>query len=519
MVDESPRKLTAATLTGMSWSTLNGLTVALIQVLYVAVMSRLLEPRLFGLMAIANLAVNFGANFARMGVAQALIQKPTLSRDEIRAGFTAGLAFGVLCCAGLWVLAPWIANEVFGEPEAVLLLRVMGTHFIFLGLGMTSQGLLRRSLRFRELAIAQIAAYLLGYGVVGLGMAAAGAGVWSLAGGVLAANLLHLGFQYMWARHPLRPVLSVRKFGALYNFGARISVLGFYEFLGKQLDTISVGRYTTTALLGQYSRAFVLTNLPLSHHLSHAITRVLFPGFSRIQADPRRLKRAYLSLLTLGGTIMFSLGAGMAVAADEIVHVALGDQWDVAARVIPFFALAVVLNIMTKFAELLCESRAELNKVLAVQTIYLVLLAAAYVAVSGIGGIVPFAATLAASEVLRHTAFTALLRKVVGIRPGEVVRAYAPAIFSAGGVAAAIAVGRQPLLANDVAPLGIFAAELALGAVAVILCLRFNPFGHVRGELYSRLVAARLIGTRNTLFAKVAGVVLGRRHTVARARP
>lgn len=513
-----PRRLTAAAASGMSWSYLSVGAIAVIQLVYVTVMSRLLDPVAFGLMAIANLAINFGHYFTRMGVAQALIQRPTITRDDVRAGFTAGLGLGVICFVVLWVVAPWVSG-FFTEPDAIPLLRLMGLHFVFAGLAITSQGLLRRELRFRELAISQVASYFLGYGVVGLSLAAAGGGVWSLPAGVLTTHFLAFVFQYLWSRHPVLPTLQVRQFRSLYSFGARVSLLNFMEFLGKQLDTFSVGRYTTTALLGQYSRAFVVVNLPLSQHLSQALSRVLFPSFSKIQDDAKRLKRAYLSVLTLGGMIMFSLAAGMAVAAREIVLVLLGGQWDTAATVIPFFAFAIAFNIMTYFADLLGQAKAELNKILALQVIYLAVLAAGYVAVSGLGGVVPFAAALVLGEVGRHVAFLVLMGRLIGLRFAEVARAYAPAVVAASGVGIVIALGRQALLAVDAPVVLTLAAEIGLGAIALALFTRLNPFPNVRTELRTRLQAANLIGGRKRFRTRVVRLLVGPERLPAKAAP
>ena len=487
--------LTAAAFRGMSWSYITAGLVAVVQVFYVAVTSRLLPPRAFGLYAIALLVMNTADTFAGMGVAQALIQRESVSREDVRAASTSGIGLGLLFFATLWLLAPAIAG-FFTEPEAIEVLRVMGIHFVFIGFGLTSQALLRRDHRFRELAVAHCVSNVIGYGIVGPAMAVAGAGVWSLAAAVLGSHLLHNGFTYLYARHPLRPTFAVRAFKSLYGFGARVSLLTLFEFLGKQLDTFAVGRYATTGLLGQYSRAFVVVSLPLGQHLRQAITRVMFPGFSRIQMDVQRVTRAYLSVVTLCGALMLSVAAGMAVASREIVLVLLGGQWDVAIRLVPLFAVAVSFNVMTRFAELVCQAKAELNKVIALQVAYLVLLAGAYVAVSGIGGVMPFAAVLAAGEIARHIGFTALLRKVFGIRFIDVALAYAPAVVAAGGVAGMVFLGRQTVRIDALPIQGVLAAEMLCGALGLALFIRFNPFPRLREELHSRLISAGLIGRR-----------------------
>lgn len=505
---DRPQRLTAAALTGMGWSYSTSIAIGIIQFIYVAVMSRLLAPRAFGVYAIAMLCINMGNSFARMGLAQALIQRPSISRDDIRAASTAGIAFGFILFLLLWVVAPWI-GYFFREPQAIGVVRLMGVHFIFLGFGVTSHGLLRRELRFRQLSIAHVASYALGYGIIGISMALAGMGIWSLALGVLSAHLFQALFQYGCVRHPLRPTLRLRRFSHLYSFGTRVSLVGLLEFLGRQLDTFAVGRYTTTGLLGQYSRAFILVNLPLSQHLSQSITRVIFPGLSKIQQNPRRLKRAYISVLTLGALLLFPVGAGMAVAAREIVLVVLGEQWDIAVTLVPFFSVAVVFNIMTKFAELVCEARAELNKVLCVQMGYIVVLAAAYIAVSGFGEPAPFAAVLAVSEILRHIAFSTLLWRVAEVRPREVVQAYAPALVTTAGVALAVLVGRQAALIDGFPVVGVLAIEILLAAFVLALCTRFNPFSGARRELWERLRVAGVLQTPNGSRQKLVRLLLG----------
>src|SRR4029453_17225061 len=94
--------LTARTASGLRWSSLGSAALMLANLAYTATISRLLSPAAFGLMALANLVVLFGQFFAHMGISSALVQKPELDKDEIRAASTAGIAFGVACFAVVW---------------------------------------------------------------------------------------------------------------------------------------------------------------------------------------------------------------------------------------------------------------------------------------------------------------------------------------------------------------------------------------------------------------------------------
>ena len=117
--------LTAQTASGLSWFYLSTMTLMVANLAYTATVSRLLAPAAFGLMAIANLVVLFIQFFARMGLASALVQKPDLSEEEIRAASTAGIAVGLACLVLVWILAPAVA-ALFRAPGLPPILRASG---------------------------------------------------------------------------------------------------------------------------------------------------------------------------------------------------------------------------------------------------------------------------------------------------------------------------------------------------------------------------------------------------------
>ena len=309
-----------------------------------------------------------------MGLASALVQKPDLSEEEIRAASTAGVAVGLACLVLIWILAPAVA-ALFREPDLPPILRGLGVSFVFMGWSMTGLGLLRREHRFRTLSIISVGTYVFGYLVVGVGLALLGAGVWSLVAASVASTAAQAIWQYAVLRHPLRPVLRWEPYQAVCGYGSRLAGAHLLDYGGGNLDTLTVSRVASTAVLGQYTRAYYLVFQPLSNYLAQALTNVLFSPLSRIQQDLARLRRAYFSVLSLGNLMLFPICAGIAVAAHELVLVVLGPQWDLAAGLVPWFALAAGCHVVSQLTQLLAEARAELNRSLVVQTAYIVALA------------------------------------------------------------------------------------------------------------------------------------------------
>ena len=117
--------MSAQTASGLSWSTISTVALVVANLAYTATISRLLDPTAFGLVAMANLVVLFVGYFVRMGLASALVQKPDLSDEEVRAASTAGILVGLACLGLVWLVAPAV-GDFFHAPGLVPVLRGLG---------------------------------------------------------------------------------------------------------------------------------------------------------------------------------------------------------------------------------------------------------------------------------------------------------------------------------------------------------------------------------------------------------
>jgi O-antigen/teichoic acid export membrane protein len=480
---------------------------------YTAIVSRLLAPAAFGVFALATLVVWFMDFFARMGLASAIVQKPELTDDDVRAASTAGIVLGLGCYAVTWVAAPLLASA-FHTPALIPVMRVLGIGFVFEGWSMTGMGLLIRELRFRELSIITAATYALGYLVVAVPLAAAGAGIWSLVAGAMVSNGSQAVWQYAKLRHPVRPVPTWAPYAGVCGYGIRLSGTHLIDYLCGNLDTLVVARVASSSVLGQYSRGYSLVFQPLGYHVAQASANVLFSSLSRIQDDLGRLRRVYLGMLMLVTVILFPVCAGMSVAARELVLVALGPQWDLAVGLVPWFAMAGGLAVLSKVTRALAEARAELNRSLAVQGAQLVVLATLLVLSARSGRLWLFAASVAAGELVRLVGYLGLMRRILALRLPEIVRALVPALLTTTAAALAVA-GVRHALVGRVPTLALFAAEVAGGAIALVLCLRFGPMPEVRAELGRRLADTGLLGGPGGLRRRLASLIVGRPAPVA----
>lgn len=485
------RNLTARTLSGVKWTYIAAAISAVLQIVYAAVMGRLLAPSAFGLLAMAMLALRFATYFARMGINQALIQKPSLSTEEIRAGFTSTVILGASFGGLAWAMAPW-AGRLFATSDVVGVLRGVSISLVLAGFGSTAQSLLRREFRFRELSIITVTSHAVGGLGVGIAMAASGAGVWSLVAAILAQTAMSAALTYSRVRHSVLPMMRLNVYRPLLRYGSRLSIISFMEFIGFNLDTLVVGRYASAAALGYYNRAYMLVTVPLNNAILN-LSKVAFPSMSRIQTQTERLRAVYLSMVRLGVVLLIPGCAGIAVAAREIVLVVLGSQWVPVITLLPIVAVAGALEVFAHFSGVVCDVRAELNRKMLLQSAYLVILAAALSLAVG-SPLWAFATAFAVSKALLTFGYFKLMSTVLGVGILQYARIWRLGLFASVAVASAIAIVRVALIELSTPLVVVLVSEVLAGALALWSCFRFTQLKRVVYDVAGYLDRAGVAG-------------------------
>jgi lipopolysaccharide exporter len=480
---------------------------AVLQFGMTAVLARLLTPAAFGLIAFAGVFLRFVNYFAKAGITQALVQKPELSREDVRAAFTLSTGLGLAFSVVVLIVAP-VAGTVAQDPALVPVLQWLAVGLALHGVGAPATALLRRDLRFRELAGISVGSYIVGYIGVGLVMALTGAGVWALVGATLTQTAFAAVAAFVLVRHPIAPTTARRSYREILRFGARVSVVGFLEFLNLNMDTLAVGRWAGTSQLGLYNRANLLADLP-AHNLMNGLSQVLFPSFSAVQHDKRRVRGAYLSAVGAAAAIVLPLNAGMAVAAPEIVLVVLGPQWTGAIEVLPWLLLASSLAMVGHFAGVVTEAQAALNGKMVVAGTSAATLAVFLMLASG-RSLAAYGAALAASAVVTHVGYVMVLARALDTDLRSLVRPYWAALSSAAAVALVIGVLRTVLVQVGSSVGAVLVGEVVAGVITLGLMFRFGPLKSFRDDIARRLTDAAALGAGQGLGSRVVRRLLGR---------
>ena len=319
------------------------------QVIVTAALARLLSPTDYGLAGLAAVYVGLATVLAQFGIGVALIQRVELTPRYVRAGFTASILLGVLATSIVWTTAP-LAAAVLGNHQLVPIIRALSFTFLLTNPGFVAEALSQRNLAWRRLMWVELIAFLLGYAIPAVTLAAAGYGVWALVGSSLGQHLVRTTVLLKLQPHPKWPRIGA-EIREVLHFGSKFTLARLFNYTAGQGDNLVVGRVLGIVALGYYSRAFKLM-LILVTYFAMVVTRVLFATMSRLQGDPVRLRSAYLTGAAVLGLVSAPLGALLVVLAPEFVGIMLGPKW--AAATVPFQILTAGIMLRNVYLMAYC---------------------------------------------------------------------------------------------------------------------------------------------------------------------
>jgi O-antigen/teichoic acid export membrane protein len=327
-----------------------------------AALARLLEPRDFGLVAMAAAALALLTGIREMGLSVAIVQREHVSHAQVSTLFWINAAFSLVLALALSAAAPALA-WLYGEPRVAPIAVALAATLPLGGVAAQHRALLQRRMAFRTLAACDVAALVVGTSA-GVALAVGGAGPWALVALPLASEATATAL--VWRACRWRPGAPRRGAGvrSLLAFGGDVTLASALQHAARHLDKVLVGWACGAAPLGLYGRAQQLVLLPLLQ-INAPLSAVAVPALSRLQGDPARFRRFYLTALRQVALAALPLLAAIAVLARELVAVVLGPAWGDAAPIVAVLACAGAVQILGNTAGWLFVSRARTRVMLA----------------------------------------------------------------------------------------------------------------------------------------------------------
>lgn len=303
------------------------------------ILARLLTPDDFGLLAMVTVLTGFVLIFKDAGLSMATIQRADVNHQQVSTVFWLNVS---VSCALVGVVAgsaPLLA-WLYGRSELVGITLVLSVMFLFGGLTVQHQALLRRQMRFTALAAIDVAAIASGIAVA-IVMALGGYGYWSLVGMMLAPTVVNCVFAWVcsgWV--PGRPTRA-EGVSEMVGFGANLTASKSLHYFARSGDNFLIGLWFGASALGLYSKAYNLLLLPINQLLG-PISGVIVPALARLQNEPSRYRHAFRQVYEAIAMVAIPAAVLLALLAKPVTLVILGQQWVEAATIFAWLSIAAL---------------------------------------------------------------------------------------------------------------------------------------------------------------------------------
>jgi O-antigen/teichoic acid export membrane protein len=319
------------------------MTNQIIQTVGIFILARMISPKDFGLVAIATSIIGFILFLNDLGLSDALIQEKEINHKQVSTLFWINISFSALVTIILIAISP-LVTWIFKEPQLNLVFIISSLIFFICGASALHRSLLKRSLSFFKLAVIELSTVTIS-SLLAILMALSGFNYWAL---VLRPIINYiLMFILSWIFCQWRPGLPSRNSNVFHLIKFGLNQLGtlFLSNMSRNIDKTLIGWKFGKELLGYYSRAYYLADVP-TNQLSSSLYVVSISTLSKLRDDPVEYRRYYLKAIATTSFIGMPISALLVTMSKDIVYILLGPQWGMAATIFSILGLSTGISIL-----------------------------------------------------------------------------------------------------------------------------------------------------------------------------
>ena len=288
------------------------------------VLARLLDPAVYGTIALVTVFTTLLNVFVDSGLGVALVQKKESDDLDFSTVFFFNILLSLALYGVMFLAAPLVAH-FYEMPELTPIIRVLSLIVVVGGMRNVQQSYVSKHLLFRKFFYATLGGTILS-AIIGIYMAYQGYGVWALVGQTLSNNFV--GTLILWCVVKWRPkwMFSWGRLKSLWKYGWKLLVSALIDTLYNDLRTLIIGKKYSENDLAYYNKgktfpALIVTNV------NNSIDSVLLPAMAKEQDDKVRVRAMTRRSISTSSFIMWPMMIGLMVCAEPVVRLLLTEKW------------------------------------------------------------------------------------------------------------------------------------------------------------------------------------------------
>ncbi|MCC5796258.1 MAG: oligosaccharide flippase family protein [Methylophaga sp.] len=327
---------------GAAW-TLGGMIASqLLRLISNLVLTRLLFPEAFGMMALVQVFITGLVMFSDFGTQASIIQNDKSTQPGfLNTAWTLQVIRGFI----LWIIISFIALPIasfYDEPMLAMLLPIAGLTALIAGFTPTRVYTANRDLLLARVTLIDIASQLVSI-VFMIALAWIFKSVWALVtGAIVGAIFKQVLLMIAMPGHRNRIQIEISSLGELFHFGKWIFLSTLCGFLVNHFDRALLAKFITLEMLGIYMIGFFLANIPLKMGQPLA-NKVVFPLYKKIPPweNLQNKSKIFKMRWYLSGCLLF-FSAFLAISGDFLVKLLYDSRYELAGPILVLMAISQI---------------------------------------------------------------------------------------------------------------------------------------------------------------------------------
>ena len=329
-------QLRSTIVSNMLWRFLERVGAQAVGFIVGIILARLLDPSVYGQIALVNVFIIILQVFIDSGLGNALIQKEEVDDLDYSSVFT----FNIIACVFVYIVLFVMSTSValfLGDPSLTLVVRVAGLTIIVSGVKNIQQAYISKNMMFKKFFFSTSIGTIIS-AVISIYLAFSGYGIWALVLQGVINNTIDTIVLWITVKWMPKLAFSWKRFKNLFNYGWKLLASSLIDTLYNKIKTVLIGKIYSPADLAFFNYGDMFPNL-LVANINASIDSVLFPAMSESQRDKDRIRNMTCRSIKTSTYILAPLMIGLAVCARPLVIVLLTEKWLDSVFYIQIFAL------------------------------------------------------------------------------------------------------------------------------------------------------------------------------------
>lgn len=288
------------------------------------VLARILTPGDFGTVSLVMVFTTIMQVFVDSGLGTALIQKKDADDLDFSSVFYFNFAVCLILYAVMFMAAPLIAG-FYNDTSLILIIRVISLTIIISGVKGIQQSYVSRNMLFKRFFFATLVGTIFS-AFLGIGMAYAGCGVWSIVAQQLSNTAIDTLILWVTVKWRPKKLFSWKRLKGLLSYGWKLLISSLLDTVYNNLRNLIIGKIYTSADLAYYNQGDKFPKVIVTN-INASIDSVLLPSMAGEQDHRDRVKSMTRRAIKTSTYIMAPLMMGLMFCAEPVVKLLLTDKW------------------------------------------------------------------------------------------------------------------------------------------------------------------------------------------------